>query len=527
MRNKINYISSFKILLTIIFAFLFVSYVISHTIFYTISPDSVRFMHFWQINFDHLKSSGFTISNVIKFIYFSLKSSTIYDINRGRYLQYIIYGIDGLTRSSTPNALMNYIMIILIMINSLLISKIVTNDIKEVKDRVNIFCLTFLFIITLSYSYSPIILLNLYGKYFFATFILAYFSTNKNSYKILWLSCSALTDELGFLATLIIIFFTFLKKVLAFYEINNTNITVKKILKNSFIISLALTLLLFFAYYGMSSTLFNVGSGFASLAYGFAGESINGGISNVFLGLGWLSGNLITGFYINSVYITILASLLIYMSISLNVKNIITPYLKVSNKKISSILLHLLNNKDVFFYITWILLFIFINLLIIPGGVNDFTHRSYPRFLTVTMLFLYSFLKFKNKKILYIFFISTISFHILSINKSIKSTSKSLENYLLPDRSVNIYDLNILRASILDLNSNINSDKFDKINNFEEIDFSGTWYYSRNKNFDTTYKMHYPIEGTVRVLTWPHVIKTKKSKREFDYKRPSFKSFND
>ena len=56
--------------------------------FSILSPDSIRFMRFWQVNSDLYNN------NLIKIIYHSLKDSTQYDLNRGRYLQYIFYGFE-------------------------------------------------------------------------------------------------------------------------------------------------------------------------------------------------------------------------------------------------------------------------------------------------------------------------------------------------------------------------------------------------------------------------------------------------
>ena len=97
----------------------------------------------------------------------------------------------------------------------------------------------------------------------------------------------------------------------------------------------------------------------------------------------------------------------------------------------------------------------------------------------------------------------------------------------MPDSSVSFSDLSQINYSVNRIVKYNDQTSFNKINNNEEIDFSGTWYYSRLKNFDTTYKMHYPIKGTTRVLIWPKKLLVKKNSRKFDYKRPAFENYND
>ena len=108
MSKKIILMNTGKIIGAIIIIVLFFNFIFQHSPLTTVSPDSVRFMHFWQINADQFKSEGGDAKSALKAIFFSLKSSNTYDFNRGRFTQYFTYGIDGLTRWIFPSPMINF-----------------------------------------------------------------------------------------------------------------------------------------------------------------------------------------------------------------------------------------------------------------------------------------------------------------------------------------------------------------------------------------------------------------------------------
>ena len=61
----------------------------------------------------------------------------------------------------------------------------------------------------------------------------------------------------------------------------------------------------------------------------------------------------------------------------------------------------------------------------------------------------------------------------------------------------------MIKKSVSEYNQFNVSKTFKSINNNQEIDYSGTWYYSRISNYDTTRKSYFPVKGTVDVLIWP------------------------
>jgi hypothetical protein len=521
VKNKLFTI--FSISITSLVAVFFISAVLRNSPFSTLSPDSIRFFHFWQINFDFNKSQSIGISETLRSFYFSLKSSTLYDISRGRYFQYIIYGIDGCTRWMFPSQSINYIMIILLIINSLLISYcLVKHNKLNNKIKNLLFILIFLLFFTSSYIVSPVILLNLYGKYLWVLFILLYFVFNHKRWSFIFLIASLLTDELGLISSLVIFSMIIFSKSLIFFIENRPLSTWLLNIRNSFLISLLSSVVLFFTFYGFSAILFNVGSGFASLAYGFTGEAVNSGLINLLEGIGWSLNVHAIGYSTVNKFL-IYFSLIIFLVLLINFLITNTKELNSNNNyQNDKKLLIWLQNEKLFFFSFWLIMFILINTIIIPGGVNDFSHRSFPRAVTIFILTLFLLLELDRKKIVASILILFTIIHFLNFKKIVYSTSENLKTYLLPDSSITFSELNKINYSVNKIVKYNDETLFNKINNNEEIDFSGTWFYSRLKNFDTTCKMYYPIEGTVRVLIWPKKLSVKKSKRIFEKKRPAF-----
>ena len=87
--------------------------------------------------------------------------------------------------------------------------------------------------------------------------------------------------------------------------------------------------------------------------------------------------------------------------------------------------------------------------------------------------------------------------------------------HLLKDSSVSVKDLIQLNESVHRIRSKQDYSLFMDINNHQELDYSGMWYYSRMEHFRFSYKVddignpiqenyYYPIHGSVRVLGWPY-----------------------
>ena len=193
MKVKLSYINLFLIGVILLF-----TYHINVFFEYTmISPDSIRFMKLWQINFD--KYSSFT-----RAIFHSMKESVIYDGNRNRYIQYILYGFDVILRKNGANSLINILSLSIAIINNILISLMITKESK--KNKFTLFLMILLLLNSTIFFYGPIIDLVLYGKMIWLTFILLFFILNNKYIKILMLFWPVFQMNLGFSQALLYLF---------------------------------------------------------------------------------------------------------------------------------------------------------------------------------------------------------------------------------------------------------------------------------------------------------------------------------
>jgi hypothetical protein len=485
MKLKYYYFNIFLISIIIFFAYhlnIFLEYTM-------ISPDSIRFMKLWQINFDKY--------SFIKAIFHSMKESVIYDGNRSRYMQYILYGIDVIIRKNGANNSINILSLSIIVINNILISLMITKEIKN--NRFTLFIMILLLLNSTIFFYGPIIDLVLYGKMIWITFILLFFILNNKYLKIIMLFLACISDEFGLFSSLIISF------TYSFFYFYSLNFSVKKI----FIASFGLCLIIFSSINGINAILFNLGSGFSSFFISFGGESIRFGTIQRFDSVLIYLLNIIFGShsYFNKIELIIIKSiiLLIFIITFTKISFFYIKNLKCLDKNNT---FNLINNLKInSFTIIWAFIFIFINLIANPGGGDDFSHRGYAKAIIISIL-LYIFLlnyfkKDGNKIILLSFFILFHTFIFIFNTNSNNSFAIRLSNYFINDNSVNWTDLKKIKESVIEYHQFNNSKTFDSINNNQEIDFSGTWYYSRISNYDTTKKSYFPVKGTVDVLIWP------------------------
>lgn len=465
--------------------------------FSIISPDSIRFMRFWQINFDLYNN------NLLKIIYHSLKDSTQYDLNRGRYLQYIFYGFEVIIHRYTLSNV-NYLMIIVMILNNILIGAYLVKKSNKSENSVFIFLFIFLILSTNQYFFSSIIVLVLYGKYLWVTFILSYFISKRLPFKIMFLILAAFTDEIGLISAILIIIINIFKNANIIYFLLGT-----KKLFNILIFSVFVFFGLIFIFYGISAVLFNVGSGLLGISMTFGTESIYFPLWSKLLSFFYnITTTLLGSSSILKVKIFALIAIIIVVSFI-----IITLKFYIKKEFINFSI-----NQDTFLsffkshdsMIFWAVLLVLVNLIILPGGMDDIGHRGYPRFITISIFVYLLFLNVFNNKYIYILFTFILSSHLglFTFNKNIrKEYSNTLSNILFIDTTVTWKDINSINKSVIEFKKYGESSTFSKINNNEEIDYSGTWYYSRIKNYDTTKNMYFPIKGTIRTLAWPIVLK--------------------
>ena len=147
-----------------------------------------------------------------------------------------------------------------------------------------------------------------------------------------------------------------------------------------------------------------------------------------------------------------------------------------------------------------------ITFIVLPFGVEDYTHYSYPAAAVLAVLFIRALIDIWPVRLISVVLLAVLLIHLVMLPRAVTLTYDSLSRYLFPDKTVSCEDINAIKKSIMDLRANGNSAFFDTFNNGQEIDFShGTWFYSRVKGHKTL-GSSFPIQGIVRVLLWPDKI---------------------
>ena len=105
--------------------------------FKTYSPDSIRFLHFWQNSF----SSDFAQTSFLQNISDALYASHYYDLGRGRVVLYVLYGFENILLYYFDALPQNFLAILIICFNSHAVSLLVSKHI--IKYRYCIYFLSF------------------------------------------------------------------------------------------------------------------------------------------------------------------------------------------------------------------------------------------------------------------------------------------------------------------------------------------------------------------------------------------------
>jgi len=181
--------------------------------FQTYSPDSIRFLHFWQNSFSYTypdyEDNVFRLNIFTSNLYDALHASNYYDLGRGRLIMYFIYGMENILLYSFNTLPINFLIIAIIIINSHGASLIVSRNFSDFKFY--IYALSFLIIAINAISLSPTMYFAIYSKYICLTFILYFFIFRSSFLRILMLFLACFTDEIGLLLSLIICFFYLLQ----------------------------------------------------------------------------------------------------------------------------------------------------------------------------------------------------------------------------------------------------------------------------------------------------------------------------
>ena len=145
--------------------------------FQTFSPDSIRFLHFWQNSFSSaysdIENNSYGLTIFAANIYDALHASNYYDLGRGRLIIYLMYGIDNFLLYSFNFLPVNFLITAIIIINSHGASLLISRNVLDFKFY--IYALSFLIIAINAISLSPTMYFALYSKYICLTFIVYFF----------------------------------------------------------------------------------------------------------------------------------------------------------------------------------------------------------------------------------------------------------------------------------------------------------------------------------------------------------------
>jgi hypothetical protein len=458
------------------------------------SPDSFRFISIAQDNFD----KGLGLFGTL-FHYF--KDASTYDVQRSRHIQYLMYLLDMLANNHMAFPFVNYMMTFIILINAYLIGNLIRLKYAN-QFKLYVPLAISMLILTSCFSLSPIILLILYGKIIWLTFILAFFNTTKKYLKIIYLILAVFSDEFGLFSALIIIFLNSLKLIFK-TPFHNIDFRLK------LLIPVFISIISLLSFYGFNAILFNTG---ASSLINFANTQTklipNTSLLEIPKNFGWAVQEIILG-HIENQYLTYFIGLLV-ISILL-----LVFYKKIILKYVLMIRINTLKNTIELFskdsnsqnYLFWFSIFTFINFIAIPGGgYGDITHYGYAKFATLFIIVILSIIELidtKKKELLLISIVGLFSIvHIFTFKNTLNFTQNQIENYLYPDNTVNKLEITKVfkEALITRKSKKINPAYYkDTLN----LDFSGTWFYSKEKNIDLKKHGHFPINGMYKTLIWP------------------------
>jgi hypothetical protein len=126
MINKIKSADN-KLLLVLgyLFFVLTVNLISNQFDFKLFSPDSIRFLHFWQNSF----SSDYTQTSFLQNIKDAMNASHNYDLGRGRVVMYALYGLENVLLYFFDKPTQNFLIILVICLNSHAVSILISKHV--------------------------------------------------------------------------------------------------------------------------------------------------------------------------------------------------------------------------------------------------------------------------------------------------------------------------------------------------------------------------------------------------------------
>ena len=524
--------------LCLTFFVLAISFISGYFNFQIYSPDSIRFLHFWQNSF----LLGTTDASFLKNIYDALIASNHYDLGRGRLVMYLLYGMENILFYCFSNIPQNFLLIFIICLNSHAVSLLVSRNISD--SRFYVYFLSFLIVAINAISLSPTMYFALYSKYICLTFILYFFVFERSFLKILMLLLAIFTDEAGMLLALLICFIYICQHLLNKYDSKSINFSIltKNIILSGFICLMLMALYFLIIFLAFDSTPIQ----FAK--YSARGTLLLFDYENLIdriIKLAWTIEVLILGFsFENRVFLALLG-----LSITIGLLMII----KILFKKISSMLrdgvfwnnLYILDFSTKQAVLIFWLLTSFILFIIMPSAPFAYQTYSYPLMLSLSVALLLSLsIYLETRTFMRALALISIT-HLLTMPGSFKNINESNEKHFARD-GVSIKNILNLQNSIDAIRTKQDYELFHKINNMQEIDFTGMWYFSLKNHFRFQLEFddsgnciekkntfgnclkednYYPIYGTVRVASWPYFDPQKAGahERRFAKDKPTYR----
>jgi hypothetical protein len=502
-------------IITLVFA-----YIQYRSPFTSASPDSMNLMHFWQTNVDQARRAGAGPVAVATAIRTSLASTNRYDMSRGRLVQNVLYGIDGLTRWMLPSPAINAWMILLLIINSGLIAWVATQTVLDPSVRLNVFCLGWLVLTTSALTISPVLLLILYAKYVFVAFVLASFVARRPATKLSWLIVAAFTDEFGLFFALFILWLSVFRFALIRKEGDPScgRSSMVHIARAAFLGTVA-WLVGLFTFYGIWAVGGNIGAaGFRTFAR--ASPSRARGMWTLARGLLWRAEVLVVGLPFDHWFMTCVFGSAMLAVVAVGVWKATRPFLgrtSAERCRLDDRLRRWLGDETGFFYSFWVGMLLLVAVIILPGGAGDYSPYSYPAAAVLSVLFLRALVGVLSTRWVYVVLAVIFGAHVCLLPWTVAATSSGIERYLFPDQTVTKEDIAAINTSAMEFRKKGRSPLFDSFNNGEELDpLSGTWFYSRIKGFGlASGRPYFPVQGMVRVLAWPYFQNPPEREAEF------------
>jgi len=524
---KIFKVFTFSLSLVLIY-----TYLISYFDFITLSPDSVRFIHFWQNAFfadqDNLFMSHNYFVNLFNSMSNAIQASNFYDLGRGRLVMYGLYGLDSIFFRSFEILPLNLVIFCVMLLNSNAVAMLITRHASSAKT--DIYFLTFFIILINAISLSTTMYFAIYGKYICLTFILYFFVFQSQFLRLFMLALASFTDEIGMFCALIICFTYFLRYSLSRSE--GAEITFVKFLNKIFLSSLACFLLMisFFlcVFFFLDSTPFQFPKYAARGVIWLLDPWI---LFEKLLQIVWSIEIFLIGSSLESKSILFIPAVFLLGFAIFHLKKIVQ---KGFESNLSNCIIFFQNftfSSKKYLLIFWLVV-TFLMLAALPASIFSYQTYSYPLFLSVSIVLLLILLMKLDSKNLRNLMLVICGLHILTLPYMASNINSSNSNHLLQDSSVLPSEIVQMHIAINNIRKNQNYELFDVINNYQEIDFSGMWYYSYNEHYKSSFKIddfgntvleekYFPILGNVRVMAWPYFDRNL-TERKFLKNKPQY-----